>query len=137
MTSCRFCSFLLILSSTSRPTLSLQSLASASTSKSESSSKAAVEEEKAAEDAPPPPALLEVVVRMDSTLLPTGDARRAAAAAEGATEDDEAVTEGTGREDEPEAVATVESGRISWEPPGLSTEERMLKMENEGDRNVI
>ena len=135
MTSCRFCSFLLILSSTSRPTLSLQSLASASTSKSESRSKAAVEEEKAAEDAPPP-ALLEVVVRMDSTLLPTGDARRAAAA-EGATED-EAVTEGTGREDEPEAVASaVESGRISWEPPGLSTEERMLKMENEGDRNVI
>ena len=125
---------MLILSSTSRPTLSLQSLASASTSKSESRSKAAVEEEKAAEDAPP--ALLEVVVRMDSTLLPTGDARRAAAAAEGATED-EAVTEGTGREDEPEAVATVESGRISWEPPGLSTEERMLKMENEGDRNVI
>ena len=137
MTSCRFCSFLLILSSTSRPTLSLQSLASASTSKSESRSKAAVEEEKAAEDAPPP-ALLEVVVRMDSTLLPTGDARRAAAAAEGApVEDAEAVTEGTGREDEPEAVATVESGRISWEPPGLSTEERMLKMENEGDRNVI
>ena len=132
MTSCRFCSFLLILSSTSRPTLSLQSLASASTSKSESSSKAAVEE-KAAEDAPP--ALLEVVVRMDSMLLPTGDARRAAA--EGATEDDEAVTEGTGREDEPEAVATVESGRISWEPPGLSTEERMLKRKNEGDRNVI
>merc|ERR1719188_1619357 len=47
---------------------------------------------------------------MDSTLLPTGDVRCVGAA-----------TEGRGRADEAEAA----EGRISWEPPGLSTE-RML-----------
>ena len=105
MTSCRFCSFLLILSSTSRPTLSLQSLASASTSKSESRSKAVAATDEDDEAAPPPV-----------------DGARLRSEAEGATEE-----EVSGREEEPEAVGMVESGRISWEPPGLSTEERMLQ----------
>lgn len=110
MTSCRFCSFLLILSSTSRPTLSLQSLASASTSKSESRSKAVAATEDDAGAAPPPPVAI--------------DEERLMSATEGATEE-----EVSGREEEPEAVGMVESGRISWEPPGLSTEERMLEEE--------
>ena len=56
---------------------------------------------------------------------PTEDGRFGDAAAAAA------ATEGTGRADDPEAEARVESGRISWEPPGLSTEERMLKMDVE------
>ena len=112
MTSCRFCSFLLILSSTSRPTLSLQSLASASTSKSESRSKAVAATEDAGAGAAPPPPPVAV------------EEERLTSATEGATEE-----EVSGREEEPEAVGTVESGRISWEPPGLSTEERMLEEE--------
>ena len=109
---------MLMFASTSRPTLSLQSLASASVSKSESWSKAVDKKAVEAE-------AVEVVVRIDSTLLPTGDARERAADDGGRM----GCTEGTGRA---EAAATVESsGRISWEPPGLSTEERMLKRETE------
>ena len=113
---------MLMFASTSRPTLSLQSLASASVSKSESWSKAV---DKKAVEAAVEAEAVEVVVRIDSTLLPTGDARERAADDGGRM----GCTEGTGRA---EAAATVESsGRISWEPPGLSTEERMLKRETE------